>query len=169
MRQFLFGAVSALVLVAGGGLAYLLLGFANVRGDQPVSGLERVIMRTAVHAAVRRHAPVVANPVPPTEANLIAGGRTYLNQCAGCHGRPGKARRFASSLNPPAPQLPTEGTSLTAAQVFWVAKHGIRRTGMFANGMWDADSTLWPVATFITHITELPPVVRESLTAPRAH
>jgi hypothetical protein len=71
-------------------------------------------------------------------------------------------------LYPPAPELPAVGTQYSAAQVFWVAKHGIRRTGMFANGTWDADSVLWPIATFITRITDLPPAVRESLaTRPR--
>lgn len=168
MKQFLLGAISAIVLLVGGGLAYLLLGFAEVRGDAPASGFETALMRAAVHAAVRRHAPNVPNPVAPTDANLIAGGRAYLNQCAGCHGTPGKQRGDSTGLYPPAPELPAVGSEYTAAQVFWVAKHGVRRTGMFANGTWDADSVLWPIATFITHIKDLPPAVRESLaTRPR--
>jgi mono/diheme cytochrome c family protein len=169
MKQFLWGVVSTLVVLVAGGLAYLLLGFAEVRGDLPVTGMERTLMRAAVHASVRRHAPVDSDPVPPTDANLIAGGREYLNQCAGCHGTPGKEDRFPQALNPAAPHLPTEGTEYTEAQIFWVAKHGIRRTGMFSNGVWDADSVLWPIATFIRHIKSLPPAVRDSLAAPPKH
>lgn len=169
MKQFLSGAIVALVLVTGLGLAYLLLGFAEVRGDQPATGIESALMRAAVHASVRRHAPDVSDPVPPTNANLIAGGRAYLNQCAGCHGTPGKESHFATGLNPAAPQLPTVGTDYTEAQIFWVAKHGVRRTGMFANGTWDADSELWPIATFIKRITDLPPAVRESLAVRPKH
>lgn len=169
MKNFLLGFLTAVVVLVVGALAYLLLGFAEMRGDQPASGIENVLMRAAVHAAVRRRAPNVPDPVPPTDSNLIAGGRAYLNQCAGCHGTPGKKPRFATGLNPPAPQLPTVGTHYTEAQIFWVAKHGIRRTGMFANGTWDSDAELWPIATFIKHITDLPPAVREALAAPPPH
>ncbi|HXJ29961.1 MAG TPA: cytochrome c [Gemmatimonadales bacterium] len=169
MKPFLLGVAATLVVLVVGALAYLLLGFAEVRGDEPVTGLERTVMRAAVHASVRRHAPNDSDPVPPTEANLIAGGREYLNQCAGCHGTPGKEDRFPNALNPDAPQLPTAGTEYTEAQIFWVAKHGVRRTGMFANGVWDADSVLWPIATFIHRIKDLPPAVRESLAVRPKH
>jgi hypothetical protein len=30
---------------------------------------------------------------------------------------------------------PTAGTEYTEARVFWVAKHGVRRSGMFANDL----------------------------------
>jgi cytochrome c553 len=169
VKHFLLGVATTLVVLVVGTLAYLLLGFAEVRGDQPATGLERTLMRAAVHASVRRHAPNDTDPVPPTEANLIAGGREFLNQCAGCHGTPGKVDRFPGALNPDAPQLPTVGTEYTEAQIFWVAKHGVRRTGMFANGVWDADSVLWPIATFIYRIKDLPPAVRESLAVRPKH
>jgi mono/diheme cytochrome c family protein len=168
MKHFLLGVAATLLVLVVGALAYLLLGFAEVRGDQPATGLERTVMRAAVHAAVRRHAPNATDPVPPTAANLIAGGRAYLNQCAGCHGTPGK-KPESTALNPAAPHLPTEGTEYTEAQIFWVAKHGIRRTGMFSNGVWDADSVLWPIATFIYRIKDLPPAVRESLAVRPKH
>jgi hypothetical protein len=168
MKHFLLGVATTLLVLVVGVLAYLLLGFADVRGDQPVTGLERSVMRAAVHAAVRRHAPNATDPVPPTDANLIAGGRAYLNQCAGCHGTPGKERE-PDALNPAPPHLPTEGTDYTEAQIFWVAKHGVRRTGMFSNGVWDADSVLWPIATFIYRIKDLPPAVRESLAVRPKH
>ncbi|HET9709630.1 MAG TPA: c-type cytochrome [Gemmatimonadales bacterium] len=168
MKQFLLGVAATLVVLVVGALAYLLLGFAEVRGDQPVTGLERTVMRAAVHASVRRHAPNDSDPVSPTDANLIAGGRAYLNQCAGCHGAPGRDHG-PDALTPAPPHLPTEGSEYTEAQIFWVAKHGIRRTGMFANGVWEADSVLWPIATFIKHIKDLPPAVRESLAVRPKH
>jgi len=168
MKHFLLGGITTLVVLTAGVLAYLVLGFAEVRGDLPASGLENAVMRAAVHASVRRQAPDVRIPLPPTDSVLVAGGRGYLNECAGCHGTPGKEPEFATGLNPPAPQLPTVGTSYTEAQIFWVAKHGIRRTGMFANGTWNSDAELWPIAVFIKHITDLPTAVRDSL-ADRPH
>jgi hypothetical protein len=50
----------------------------------------------------------------------------------------------------------------TEAQVFW-AKHAVGRTGMFANGLWDADEKLWKAAEFITRINSLPPRVGAEL------
>lgn len=159
MKQFFLGAVFTAVLFGLGGYLYLRSGMAEVRGDLPPSRLEQSLLRAAVHASVRREAAQRANPVPPTEENLIAGGKMYLNECAGCHGTPGRVRKEAASLNPDAPQFPEIGTEYSEAQVFWVAKHGIRRTGMFANGVWDSDQKLWTISGYIYRMRNLPPRV----------
>jgi mono/diheme cytochrome c family protein len=119
-------------------------------------------MRMAVHASVRRQAPNLTNPVLADEDSLIAGAKIYLNECAGCHGTPGKANE-PDSLNPAAPRLAQVGTGYSEAQIFWVAKHGIRRSGMFANGMWDSDQKLWTVAAYIYRIKNLPPRVSQEI------
>ncbi|HZQ96015.1 MAG TPA: cytochrome c [Candidatus Sulfotelmatobacter sp.] len=119
-------------------------------------------MRLAVHASVRRQAPKVSNPVAASEENLIAGGKIYLNECAGCHGTPGKSSE-PDSLNPAAPRLARVGTEYSEAQIYWVAKHGIRRSGMFANGLWDSDQKLWTVAAYIFRIRSLPPRVAQEI------
>jgi len=159
LKNFFLGSLFTVVIFAVAVLFYLRLGLAEVRSDVPPSRLESSLMRMAVHASVRRNAPEIANPIPPSDENLIAGGKMYLNECAGCHGTPGKARKSDDSLNPPAPQLPTMGTEYSEAQIFWVAKHGIRRTGMFANGVWDSDEKLWTLAAYIYRIRSLPPKV----------
>lgn len=166
MKNFLLGILTTLLVLVIGGFAYLRLGFADVRGDIPTSRLESYLMRATVHAAVRRNAPELPNPVPPTEENLIAGGKQYLGECAGCHGTPGKQRKFSAPLNPDPPQLPTVGTEYTEAQVFWVAKHGIRRTGMFSNGVWDSDQELWTLAAYIKRMNNLPQRVKDELAKP---
>jgi len=163
MKNFLLGVLSTLAVLLVAGFAFLRLGLAEVRGDVPSSSLETYLMKGAVHAAVRRNAPDMPNPVPPTEENLIAGGRQFLGECAGCHGTPGKQRKYPDGLNPAAPQLPIVGTEYTEAQIFWVAKHGIRRSGMFSNGLWDSDEELRRIAAFIKHIKNLPPRVQEEL------
>lgn len=163
MKNFFLGMLTAVVVLVIAGFGYLRMGFAEVRGDVPASALESYLMRAAVHAAVRRNAPELTNPVPPTDENLIAGGKQYLGECAGCHGTPGKKAKYPSGLNPPVPQLPTVGTEYTEAQILWVAKHGIRRSGMFSNGLWDSDEELWRLAAFIKRIRQLPPHVEEEL------
>lgn len=163
MRHFFLGALATVLTFTIGGITYLRLGWAEVRADVPPSRPESSVMRIAVHASVRRQAPEIQNPVAPTEENLIAGGKMYLNECNGCHGTPGKVRKDAGSLNPEAPELPAIGTEYSEAQIFWVAKHGIRRTGMFANGVWDSDQKLWTIAAYIYRIKSLPPRVAQEV------
>lgn len=166
MKNFLLGALLTLLILVLGSFAYLRLGYAEVRGDLPPSNWERVLMFSAAHASVRRRAQELPNPVSPTDENLIAGGKIYSDECAGCHGAVGKQDQTGDSLYPPIPQLPLVGTTYTEAQIFWVAKHGIRLSGMFANGKWDSDQKLWTVAAYIKRIKSLPPRVQEELAKP---
>jgi mono/diheme cytochrome c family protein len=162
MKHFLLGVVTTLAVLVGGTLLYLRLGLAEVRADIPPSQWETSLLSTAVHASVRREALEVANPVDPTDENLIDGGRMYLNECAGCHGAAGK-KDYGDVLYPPIPQFSKVGTEYSEAQVFWVAKHGIRRAGMFANGKWESDQKLWTIAAYIKRMQTLPPAVQEAL------
>jgi mono/diheme cytochrome c family protein len=167
VKNFLLGILFTLLVLVLGGLAYLRLGFAEVRADVPPSKWERALMFSAAHASVRRRAPELPNPLPATNKNLVAGGKVYLDGCAGCHGTPGKPDTSSDSLYPPIPQLPVTGTTYTEAQIFWVAKHGIRLSGMFANGKWDSDEKLWTVAAYIARIKSLPPQVQLELAKPQ--
>jgi mono/diheme cytochrome c family protein len=161
MKNFLLGVLVGIAVPVVGAFSYLRLGMAEVRADVPPGRWENYLMNTGVHASVRRKAPDVPNPVLPTDENLIAGGQFYLRACAGCHGTPGKP--FGSKgpiLYPPIPELPVIGTELSEAQIFWVAKHGIRRSGMFANGAWASEEKLWTVAAYVKRMNSLPPAVR---------
>ncbi len=80
MNNFFLGAFVTLAALALGGFLYLRLGFAEVRADLPPSRLEDYVMRSAVHASVRREAPEQPNPVQPTDENLIAGGKLFLSK-----------------------------------------------------------------------------------------
>jgi thiosulfate dehydrogenase len=167
VKNFLLGVICTLAVLTLAVLGYIRFGFAEVRSDIPPSGFENSLMRTGVHASLRREAPKIPNPVPPTDANLIAGGKFYLNACAGCHGTPGKPfGKHGPILFPPIPELPVVGTDLTESQIFWAAKHGIRRSDMFANGVWAKDQDLWMVAAYIKHMNSLSLSVQEEIVKP---
>ena len=117
--------------------------------------------------AKRMNCPSQPTSAPCGSLALITGGKLYLDQCAGCHGTPGKQRKYPTGLNPTAPQFATEGTEYTESQVFWVAKHGVRMTGMFSNGLWDSDEELWALAGYIKRMNHLPPHVQEELSRPQ--
>lgn len=44
---------------------------------------------------------------------------------------------------------------MTAAELFWVTKHGIKMTGMPAWGATHADDSIWPVVAFMLKLPEL--------------
>ena len=85
MKNFL-GVMAGFALLILGGMLYLRLGLAEIRGNLPPSWFENRVMTAAVHASVRREAPEMPNPIAPTDENLIAGGKLCSNGCAGCHG-----------------------------------------------------------------------------------
>jgi mono/diheme cytochrome c family protein len=164
MKLFLLGVLVTLVVLFLGVYFYLILGFSEVRADIPPSRFETYLMRKAVHASAKKEAPALSNPIQPTDENLIAGAKLYLNACAGCHGTPGKP--FGDKppiLFPRIPELPVVGTELSEAQILFVAKHGIRRSGMFANGTWASDEKLWTVAAYIKRMNSLPPAVQAAV------
>ena len=165
MKRFLIGFATGGIVLTLCVLGYLRLGLANVAADASTPAWETRWMFSAVHASIRRNVPAgLKSPVPTNDETLIAGGKLYLNDCVGCHGAPGKpASDFGATFYPPAPQLARDGTRYSEAEIYWVAKHGIRRTGMSAQGPYYSDQKLWLLAGFIRRITDLPPRVRAGI------
>lgn len=164
MKNFIVGALAAIALLAVGALGYIGLGLAAIGADAKPSAWESGLMDSAVHASVRRKAPRLQNPLAPTEETLIAGGKLYLNDCVGCHGAPGGlSTKFPTTFYPQVPQFPSVGTQYSEAEVFWVAKHGIRRTGMFPQGPDYTDTELWSLSAFITRIKNLPTGISQGI------
>jgi mono/diheme cytochrome c family protein len=167
MKNFLAGVLCAIVLVAIALAIYLGAGFMEVASEGQPPAWETSLMTAATHASVRRRAGTVPNPLPATDATLIAGGKRYLGDCAGCHGAPGKPPSdFGATFYPPVPQFPRIGSSYTEAQLFWVAKHGIRFSGMSPEGPYYKDPALWSIAAFVARIRNLPPAVTTALQRP---
>jgi mono/diheme cytochrome c family protein len=164
MKNFLAGFFTGTIVLIIGVLGHLRLGFLDVRSDAAIPNSTVRFLYSGIHASVRRNAPNMQNPLPQNDETLIAGGKLYLNDCVGCHGEPGKPPSdFGATFYPPAPQFPRVGTNYSEAQVFWIAKHGIRRTGMSAQGSSYADPKLWALAAFISRFPNLPPRVLEGI------
>jgi mono/diheme cytochrome c family protein len=164
VKNFLLGALAAIVVPALAAIVYLGLGFASIASDAKPPAWETRLMYNAVHASVRRSAPKLQSPLPANDETVIAGGKLYLNDCVGCHGAPGKPpSEFGATFYPPAPQFPAVGTQYSQAEVFWIAKHGIRHTGMYPQGPSYKDENLWRLAAFITAANHLSPAVAQAL------
>ncbi|MGA9812825.1 MAG: c-type cytochrome [Terriglobales bacterium] len=167
MRNFAGGIFATLVVLALGGFLYLKLGYADLRAKSEPSWLEARIAAAALDASAARYAPRQQNPVPLTEANLLDGARLYRDKCADCHGRPDNpVSDYGGSFNPRAPQFMKLHPRLPDNQSFYIIKYGVRRSAMPAWGNIMAESEIWQVVTFLSHLDHLPPSVDQELHRP---
>lgn len=162
MRNFIFGIVITIVVLAIGGLGLALLGFLPTNANTAPPQMERRIAVSALDASVERHAPRVNNPVPPTDENLIQGLKIYTMNCALCHG--GLDRKpvdLGQSFYPPAPNLILDPLDDPEFHVFYVIRTGVRYTGMSSWEKTLSEPDMWKVATFLTRVEKLPPAVQD--------
>jgi mono/diheme cytochrome c family protein len=157
ITPFVLGAIAGYVFGALVLLSAAKLGVLPVQADVAPGKLEARLLGLALHAAVVRHAPAGANPMPASDENLIAGAKVYRQMCARCHGGSRESdNSYGRSFYPPAPQLTLTPSSYTDSEIFWIVKHGIRNTAMPAWGNLLSDSEIWQVVTRLRDFDSLP-------------
>lgn len=167
MKSFVLGFIAAIVLPLACLVGYLRWGAAEVRADVHPPAWQGRIFDDAVRAAVRRRAPRTASPVPHTDGELIAGAKLYGNACAGCHGSPGAPPQGLTEFIP-APEFFHVGTRYSEPELYWIIKHGIRRTGMSAWSTSFSEREIWSLAEFVKRMHDLPPPVLDAI-RPKKH
>jgi mono/diheme cytochrome c family protein len=163
MRKFLAGLIvgSALPFVVA--LAGGLLGFVPMDARSKPAAWETALANRSRQATLDRHVAKTANPVDPTEANLLAGMKLYQENCAGCHGDANGESAFGASFYPRVPQFVTHLPVTPDWEMFWIVKNGVRYTAMPS---WDAvlgkdgDKKIWEMLAFIDNLEALPPSVK---------
>jgi len=160
MLKCLLGFLVAVVVVLSAGFCYVRFGFVDPRADIPVNWLESKVAMPSLDAAVDRRAPEARNPLQPTDANLIAGMKTYQAKCASCHGDIQHSHaELADALYPRAPQFVEDAPDMPENQNFYIIQHGIRLSGMPAWKQVLSEQEMWQVTTFLSHMDKLPPQV----------
>ena len=165
MRSFGLGVIAAFILMPIGTIGCFVLGLTEIRSDSKPSGWESQLMNSAVHAAVRRNVTGISNPTPASDERLVAGGKLYVEGCAGCHGELAKPLQEDHDHFPPVPQLPHVGTQYSEEEAYWIVKHGIRMSAMSAYGPFYSEQQLWALAAFVARIKSLPPDVLRAIQA----
>ena len=166
LRAFLLGVVLTILAAAGGGYAVLRAGLIPANADANPGWLETWAAETSLDATVAREAPKGPNPVPLTDANLIAGIDLYGQHCAICHGTAkgdASASPIAKGEYPAPPQLATDGVEDDPeGYSFWKIAHGIRWTGMPAWRGTLNDEQIWTLALFLKDMDKLPPAAEQA-------
>jgi mono/diheme cytochrome c family protein len=168
MRSFIVGVIVGVLLLSLGVFGYFLAGQAPVATDAPPMPFEKYLAKRALHKALDREMPHNV-PIPTDEPNYVAGAQTYKENCAVCHGLPGKPMTaIAKGMFPKPPEL-MEGkgvTDDTPGETYWKVVHGIRLTGMpgFKGNL--SDTQAWQVSILLANADHLPASVKAALTNP---
>jgi mono/diheme cytochrome c family protein len=154
---FVAGVVATFVVVAVVGLFVVYTGAYNVAASEDHTSLVRWALDTNFRKAVNNATDGLAAPAA-TPAMAAAGRRPYKETCQNCHGGPGVERaRWASGMRPIPPHLHEEAAEWEREEIYWIARHGVRMTGMPSFATTFDDETLWSIATFVKNLPAMTP------------
>jgi mono/diheme cytochrome c family protein len=162
MGKFILGVIVTLLVLVLGGLGFAMLGFVPTPANVTPPRVEHRLANAAVDASMERHAPHLANPLPPTDQNLIDGMKIYTMNCALCHGAlDRKPSPLADSFYPPVPNLVSHPPDDPEWHIFYTIRTGVRYTGMPAWEKTLSEQDMWKITSFISHMEKLPPAVQD--------
>ena len=149
LGAFVAGALALLLLlvliaaaIAFGGLYPV---GASTRHSAPVGWL---LTESREHSVKRSAADLTAPQF--SAADIREGAGHFKGMCQECHGGPGaEPEEFAAGMNPRPPDLSKAADDLSASEVFWIEKNGLKMTGMPSFAKTDPDEDLWKVAAFV--------------------
>jgi len=159
LHHLLIGAAIGIVVVVPICVfAFVKSGVFDVGASSPHTKFTQWITHETMIHSVRRHAASVSPPPRVTAAEVVAGFCAYQTHCVACHGAAAVARkRWADGMEPAPPYLLDVQQHFTPGQLFWIAKNGIKMTGMpsWAGSM--SDAQIWSVVAWLEVSPKLPP------------
>lgn len=148
------------VVLAGalGALGFVKSGLYNVAASKPHTTFTQWLTHETMIHSVRRHATGIAVPARVGTAQVQRGFCLYETHCVACHGAAGVPRQhWVGGMEPQPPYLLDATATFTPAQLFWIAKNGIKMTGMPSWRDSLSDAQLWEVVAWLEASRRLPP------------
>jgi mono/diheme cytochrome c family protein len=132
------------------GFVVIYAGAYDVAATEPHWPVASWLLETARTRSIKAHAADIQPPAGLDDpAKVLIGVEHYAAHCAVCHGAPGVPKGdIARGLYPRPPDLAKAAPLYSSAELFWIAKHGIKMTGMPA---WSdhSDEELWATVAFL--------------------
>ena len=155
------GAIVAItLLVPLAVLAVVKSGIYNVGASRRHTKFTEWITHETMIHSVRRNAKRISPPAWTDGGQLLAGYCAYETHCVACHGAAAVAReQWVNGLEPQPPYLLDATHDFTPSQLFWIARNGIKMTGMPAWGESMSDREIWNVVAWIEASKDLPPQI----------
>ncbi len=158
--------IAVLVVLAALLVILVYTGAYDVAADSAHSRLTRWALSTTMEKSVERQAAGIAAPDLSDPARVRAGAAHYKENCEVCHSGPGaEESEIHKGLNPRAPELVRTADDWSAPELFWIAKHGIKMSGMPAFGRTHSDEELWNAVAFVQELPKMSPARYAELTA----
>lgn len=158
MKLLKFAVLAVIVAVV---LAVLGVysGLFNVAADEPHWALTHRIIETLRERSIASRSSDIKVATNLDDPKLIASGAgEYAEMCTGCHLAPGmEDTEMRTGLYPKPPNLAQDGAQRSAAQQFWIIKHGLKMSGMPAWGLTHDDERIWSMVAFVRKLPKLTP------------
>lgn len=148
-RTVLLTLVATAVLALAALAAFAWSGRYGIGADAPHSAPVTAFVASVRDHSIRARAAAIAVPADlSSEDRIRQGAGNYDAMCATCHLAPGVgASELSRGLYPAPPRL--DRVKIDPAAAFWVAKHGIKASGMPAWGKSMGDEYLWNMVAFL--------------------
>lgn len=154
----IIGIIGGLVLIILiGGSIFTYFGFYNVAATIPHSSLIQWLLSTISDRSVVHHAEGISPPSYLNNPEIIkAGFIKYQNDCVWCHGTPiSYPGKIGKGLNPTPPKLWESAKKLSAGEMYWVIKNGIKMTGMPYWSHEYKEEDTWSVVAFLKQLPNI--------------
>jgi mono/diheme cytochrome c family protein len=156
--KIIWTIILAVILVLVVSAIAVYSGIYNVAATQHHSNLTEWVLNKTLSRSVEYHSRGINAPDHYDESNLKVGSVSYDEMCATCHGAPGvDPSVIGEGLYPEPPDLAKSVKQLTASQIFWITKSGLKMTGMPAFGPTHTDKELWEVVLFVQKLPDISP------------
>ena len=159
LKHILIGVVIAMaLLVPLGAYGFVKSGAFNVAAAHPHTKFTEWITHETMIHSVHSHAADIEVPGHFSGAQLLVGFCSYETHCVACHGAAAVAReKWVGGMEPSPPYLLDATSKWTPPQLFWIAKNGIKMTGMPSWRDSMSDGQIWDIVAFIESMRKLPP------------
>ena len=156
--KIILTVIFTFIVLAILGVIFIYSGIYNVSAIKPETGITKWVLETTSDNSVEHHAKGIQVPDLNDSAMIKEGFVHYKEMCESCHGAPGqKETDLAKGLNPHAPNLSRSGEEMSAEELFWVTKNGIKMTGMPAWGKTHSDNKIWAIIAAVKKLHEISP------------
>jgi mono/diheme cytochrome c family protein len=151
LQHIMIGAAAALaVVVPLVAVAYVKSGVFNVAASRPHTKFTEWLTHETMIHSVRSHAKQIEAPSSFGTEQVRRGFCLYEAHCVACHGASAVARqRWISGMEPSPPYLLDATRRWKPRELFWIARNGIKMTGMPSWRDSMSDDQVWDVVAFL--------------------
>ena len=156
MKLFLV-LLATICLFAAGAIVFVWSGVYNIAANVPHWGITKWALEETRERSIAVHSKGIKIPTQTDQRLLNIGFQHYNAMCRLCHNAPGYTRtEISRGLYPLPPDFSAIETKLPGdAQLFWIAKNGIKMTGMPAFGSTHSEEELWGIVHFVKNLSNM--------------